>query len=341
MEEKSQPAAKAIENPSDSLEGSDTIVESSSSETTAPQDTTTISVKQAPGTVASPKQSPSPATSKPNPIDPPRGKGFIMLFIVIILIVVAVLFVALTHNSKPTTQASVDSQTLTSSELSQLAANNTNIGNSNQNLTIQSNATFSGSVLVKSNVSVAGTLKVGGSLNLPGISVSGTSTFGTIEANSLTVTGNQITQGTLTVQKSLTTSANGSFGGTLSAPQVVTQNLELEGDLQISHHINTIGGTPSKANGDSLGDGGTASVSGTDTAGIVAINTGSSPTSGCFISLTFVEKFGTTPHIALTPTNSAAASLQYYVTPTTTGFSVCGINPTAGQSYSFDYIAID
>jgi len=90
-----------------------------------------------------------------------------------------------------------------------------------------------------------------------------------------------------------------------------------------------------------LVNGGTAAISGTDTAGTVNINTGNNPVAGCLVTLTFNHAFSNTPHVVLTATNTAAAGLQYYVTPSSANFSVCANNPTAGQAYTFDYFVID
>jgi hypothetical protein len=91
-----------------------------------------------------------------------------------------------------------------------------------------------------------------------------------------------------------------------------------------------------------VGGGGTASLSGSDTSGSVTINTGGSPPAGCFATVTFSKVFASTPHVVLTPVGSAAAGLQYYVTRSTTGFAVCTASAApAGQSFGFDYVALD
>jgi hypothetical protein len=195
--------------------------------------------------------------------------------------------------------------------------------------------------LIRDSLDVAGAIKVGGSLTLPGISVSGTSTFDQIQANSLSVNGSMTIQGGLNV-KTVNATSGGTFGGPVSAPQIVTQSLQLTGDLQLTRHIDAGGGTPSKADGGALGNGGTTSISGTDTAGTLTVNTGGSPGAGCFATITFTNKFGGTPHVAITPIGSAAAGLSYYVNRSNSNFSVCTTNPApAGQSFSFDWVIVD
>ncbi|HUC87936.1 MAG TPA: hypothetical protein VMR95_02210 [Candidatus Binatia bacterium] len=265
---------------------------------------------------------------------------YLISFIVIILLAGGVVAFGILRSDKSTPPPTVSSQALTPAELSQLQGSNPVVGSSKENLTIESNTSFVGSVLVKQNLSVAGNVVIGGTLGLPSIAVSGTSSLHTVNASSLNVTGDTIVQGSSTVQKNLIVAGTGSFSGTLSAPAISTQALTLQGDLLLSDHITTTGGTPSKADGSALGNGGTASVSGNDTAGSLIINTGSAPAAGCFVSLTFSKAFTAVPHVVATPTNSAAAGLQYYINPSATGFSLCANNPTASGSFSFDYFVV-
>jgi hypothetical protein len=91
-----------------------------------------------------------------------------------------------------------------------------------------------------------------------------------------------------------------------------------------------------------LGAGGTVSVSGTDTAGTITINTGGSPAVGCFVTITFTQKFNATPHVVVTPVGSAGGGLNYYVNRSASDFSLCTTNPApGGANFSFDYIALD
>lgn len=228
-----------------------------------------------------------------------------------------------------------EAQQLTTEQLAELAGNTTIVGDSKQTLSIQSSTVFEGQVLARNDLSVAGSLSVGGALSLPSIDA-GSGTFDQLQVdNSLSVAGN------LNLQGSLTVSGSTSFK-TLSASQLNVSNLQLTGDLSISRHIVPSGGNPGKSNGSALGSGGTVSVSGSDTAGTVTINTGSSPPAGCFVTVNFVNKFNTTPRVVVSPSNSSSASLDYYTNRSTTNFSLCTINaPSAGTTYIFDYIAFD
>lgn len=266
---------------------------------------------------------------------------YLLLFILIVVLAAGVVFIAFQRNKKETAVTTVVTQPLTKEALAQLQGSDASVGDPKQTLNIESNSVFSGKVLIRDSLDVAGTIKVGGSLSLPGISVSGTSTFDQIQANNLSITGNLTVQGQLNV-RGVTSSGGGTFGGPLSAPILNVQTLQLTNDLQLTRHIDAGGSTPDKSDGSALGNGGTSSVSGSDTAGTVTINIGGSPAAGCFATITFAQKFSGIPHVVVTPIGSAAAGLNYYVNRTSSNFSICSTNAApSGQSFSFDYVAID
>ena len=267
---------------------------------------------------------------------------YLLLFIFFLVLAGIIGFVGYSRDKKSSTDLVGSTHELTAEELSKIAASSSKVGDPRQTLSIESNAVFSGKVLLKSDLDVAGSIRVGNSLNLPGITVSGNSNFDQIIVNQLTIAGGASVQGTLAVQDNLTVSGGATFGGTISAPRLDITNLQINGDLQINRHVDAGGGTPSKSNGNALGSGGTASNNGTDTAGTITINTGSSPSSGCFATLTFANAFKDVPHVVVTPVGSAAAGLNYYITRTTSNFSVCTTNAApASSSFSFDYMAFD
>lgn len=265
---------------------------------------------------------------------------YLIIFILLLVAAGSVIYITI-HGNKPTTSTS-SVGSLTDQQLAALKGNTTLVGDSKQTLDVQSNAIFEGQVLLRSDLNVAGTIKVGGGLSLSSITVGGGGNFGQLGVNGgLNVGGDVLTQGNLTVQKSLTVGGSASFGS-LSVSQLTVSNLQLKSDLGLSRHITTSGGNPGRSNGSALGSGGTASVNGSDTAGTVTINTGGSPPAGCFVTVNFVQKFGSTPHVVITPANSSSASLQYYVDRTTAGFSVCTANsPSGGVNYLFDYVVFD
>lgn len=269
---------------------------------------------------------------------------YLLLFILLIVVAVIAIIIAILRNNTNNNAAnpSIGNQTLSESALKQLANSSATVGDPKQILNIESNAVFAGGVLVRGDLQVAGTIKAGGSLSLPGISVSGSSTFGEVQAKTLAIAGNAAVQGQLTVQSALSVNGGGTFNGPLTAPLVNATALQLNGTLTLNHHIAAGGPVPGRANGGALGGGGTSSVSGSDTAGSISIHTGSGPGPGCFAIINFSQAFSTTPHIIVTPIGAAAAGLAYYVDRSPTSFSVCTTStPAAGQNFGFDYIAFD
>lgn len=234
-------------------------------------------------------------------------------------------------------------QTLSTSTLNNIADSNPQVGDSKQTLTIASNTIFGNRVLMRDNLDVAGTIHVGGSVNLAGVTVSGTSNFDTLQvANSLAVNGSTTIQGDITSKGKLSIGGGASFGGAISAPTITIDKLNLSQDISLSRHITTGGGTPGVAQGTGVGNGGTVSLSGSDTAGTISINIGNSPVAGVLANVSFSVSFSKTPHVVVTPIGSAAGALDYYVTRTGTGFTIAVTSAaTAGTSFAFDYIVIN
>lgn len=282
---------------------------------------------------------PPPKTSRLKQFLSPNNK-FLFIFVALVIAIAVAAFIGLraARNNSP---QNAKTNSLTDQQIAALKGTTTLVGDSQQTLDIQSNAVFEGQVLLRGSLSVAGSIKVGGGLSLPSITVGGTSNFSQVEVNStLSVAGNTTLQGQVNIQKNLTVAGSGSFGS-LSASQLSASTLQLSGDLVLSHHITTNGGGPSKANGTALGSGGTASVSGSDTAGTVSVNTGSGPPAGCFVTINFSQRFSSTPHVVISPSNSSAGALSYYTNRYATGFSICTAStPASGTTYLFDYIVV-
>jgi cytoskeletal protein CcmA (bactofilin family) len=267
----------------------------------------------------------------------------LIIFGLILALTAGGIFLAVKLNKQPGDNPTQKAGSLTDKQIADLKGNTTLVGDAQQTLDIQGNSVFEGQVLMRKNLDVAGSIKVGGSLSLPAITVGGTSSFGQIQVNDkLSVNGNTTLQGQLNVQKGISVAGSASFSGALSAGQINVTTLQLTGDLVISKHIRTTGGTPSRSSGGALGSGGTASVNGTDTAGTVTINTGGSPSAGCFVTINFTQGFSSTPHAVISPSNSQAGKLQYYANRSSSSLSICTASaPSAGRTYVFDYIVLN
>ena len=159
-----------------------------------------------------------------------KSSVYLPIFAVLVIAVTVLAYLDYQHSNQNKTNLS--QQTLSPSDLNNIANSNEVVGASNQVLTVQSSSIFNGQVLVRKDLQVAGKLQVGGSLTLTGIVVSGNSVFDSVQINkNLSVGGNDNIQGTLTVQNNLSVNGGGSFGGTVSAPQITTNSLQLNGNL--------------------------------------------------------------------------------------------------------------
>ena len=301
------------------------------------------------GTLANGAASPAPQAPPPAPKSPLSFVAkhlniYLLLFVLLLIIAGATATILyLRAKNESNTNDQLSSQSLSQSTLDQLANSDVTVGEPKHTLSVQSNAVFAGSVVVRSDLQIAGNLQVGSNLAIAGLRVSGNSTFDDVSiTKSLAVTGSTSFQGGLVIGQSLNVNGTANFQGAVTAPSMTVGSLQLSGDLNLTHHITAGGANPTRTNGTALGGGGTVSVSGSDTAGTVTVNTGSSPGIGCFVTVTFATKFNATPHMVVTPIGSTAAQVGYYINRSTTTFSICDtIAAPGGVTFSFDYIAFD
>lgn len=268
---------------------------------------------------------------------------YLLLFLLIVVLAVVITYIGIRNNRKVDNTGKIDAQDLTNQAASDISANNTQIGDPKETLTIASNSIFNGKVLFRDGIDVAGAIRVGGSLSLAGITVSGNSNFETVSvANNLSIGGDTSVNGNLSVQKSLTVSGGASFGGAISAAQLNIDRLTLNQDILLNRHITTGGGVPGVSTGPAAGGGATTSISGSDTAGTVTINTGGGTGGGVLASITFANSFGKDPHVVVTPVGSSAGNLSWFITRIGNGFTISTNNaPAAAASFSFDFVVIN
>ncbi len=298
------------------------------------------------------------AAENPNPIPvgpppkPPLKKRlinglfglnlYLLLFIFVLIVAGVIVLFSVNYSKKKSGTSTVNTTALSQDTLDKLANSDASVGTSSQVLSVQSSAVFAGKVLVRSDLEVAGNLQIGGRLNIANITVTDSAELGQASiSRNLSVTGDVAVQGQQTIAKSLQVAGSGTFNGTVSAPIISTSNLQLTGDLVISRHIVAGGGTPNRSNGTAVGAGGSASVSGSDTAGSASINTGGGTSAGCFITVTFTGRYNTAPKILITPVGADAGGIDYYITRTTANFSICTSSPApTNTNFGFDYFVI-
>lgn len=270
---------------------------------------------------------------------------YLLLFILLLVVAGIVAFVLLQSSNDGTND--IETQVLTQDAIDSLNSNETTVGDPKQLLSIESNAVFSGKVLVSNGLEVAGQIKVSGDSDVPGITVSGRSALDDVELNTLFVANDATLQGVLTIQGGLSVNGQTTFGAPISAPSITIEALQLTGDLQLSRHIDAGGPTPAVSSGSGVGAGGTVTVSGTDTAGTVTINVGSGAVAGTLASVSFASVFGSSPHVVITPVATLGSAVisgtqQFYLSSrTSSGFTIATTGALATGSISFDYIVID
>ncbi len=262
----------------------------------------------------------------------------------LIVIVAGIVTVVFYLNSQKTPPApDIANQALTQDELKQLANTDAKVGSASQTLTIQGNAVIEGQTLARGNLSIAANLQTGGSITGPKLTISGDSNLGATQINSLQVATDTAIQGTTTL-RDLNVSGVTSFSGPVKASEITVSKLIMSGNavLEVSNHLSFGGGgAPSRSITGSgmLGSGGSVSISGSDTSGSININTGNGTHgTGCFIRINFRKAFTSQPHVIISPVNSAAGLMQYYVERSTSGFNVCSNNtPVSNSNFAFDY----
>ncbi|HSX06535.1 MAG TPA: hypothetical protein VLG92_02350 [Candidatus Saccharimonadia bacterium] len=274
-----------------------------------------------------------------------RFNVYLLLFGLVVLLAVVVSVVGFLNGKKTPKTPSANTQTLSADTLKQLANSDATVGDTGQTLTIQGNAIFSGQVLIRSDLNVAGTIKLGGELSIPALTVSNTSNLNTVQANTLQVAQGSTFQGTVTIQHDLNVGGAAAFSGAVTIGQLTVNNLTMAGNAQLTvpNHIAFTGASPGRQFFPNVtGAGGSASINGSDTTGTINVNTGSGPTAGCFMTITFNRPFTNTPHVLVSPVNIGAGQTEYYVTRSTTQFSICTANaPPANSVMAYDYFITD
>ncbi len=150
---------------------------------------------------------------------------------------------------------------------------------------------------------------------------------GSLQAGSLTVTGNATIKGDLLV-----------LGKT------VVRELQIEGHIISKGELPTVELQPAAGKKEAITDSdkATSSITGNDTAGVITVHAGKDAQGSQLIELNFNKPFTGTPHVLITPVGRDGASLQSYVdSPTDNGFSIGVVNlPQPGQTYRFNYYVI-
>lgn len=293
---------------------------------------------------------------------PSHKATFIGLAVVIVVLAVNGVIIGFVLNNKTPASGNTNSNavTLSSSVLDKLGVSRNAVGNSNEELAIGPNTKFGGTIVVSGNTKIGGELTLNkklsaqdatlttlqaGDTSLQSLAVNGDITGTNVNVRTdLSVAGATRLQGAVTVTQLLTVNNNlnviGSLavGGTLTARTFQANSLTSENTLTVGGHIVTAGAAPSVGRGAATGSNGTVSISGNDTSGTVAVNTGTGAGNGLLAQVAFRTSFPTTPHVVVTPIGGPIGS--FYITRTAGGFSIYVSNAISPGGYAFDYIVM-
>lgn len=277
------------------------------------------------------------------------------------IVVVNIAIILFVMRGQTTTDTQIDRETVTISTetLSKLGVNRTAVDNVGTELVVGPNSKFNGTVTVASDVSIAGQLRLNnkftaenaslsnleaGAVSLNQLNVSGDGTVSSLNLRKdLVVVGSTNLQGTVNIAQLLTVNNNvnitGSLavGGTLSVRNFQASTLTSDTTLTIGGHVITRGNAPSVSAGGGVGSNGTASISGNDAAGTVAIGVGVGGGNGVLASVTFRGAYGAVPHVVVTP---VGAAVDVYINRNASGFSISVSGALAAGGYAFDYIVM-
>ncbi len=293
---------------------------------------------------------------------PSHKATFIGLAVVVAVLAIngVVIGLVISSQSDESSSANQNAVTLSSDTLSSLGVNRAPVGDTSAELSIGPNTTFGGQIQVSGDASIAGRLILNSTLSAQNatltnlqagdasvdtLAVNGDVTSTNVIARSgLTVTGTSSLQGAVTIGQLLTVNNNVNIignlavGGTLTARTFQANNLISENNLTIGGRIITAGAAPSVVRGGATGSNGTVSISGNDTSGTVAVNTGTGAGNGLLATVTFRSAYPTTPKVVVGPIGGPIGN--YYVTRSATGFSIYVANGLAPGGYAFDYIVM-
>lgn len=271
---------------------------------------------------------------------------YLLIFILLVLVGAIVVAVNFLNSQKTPEEPNIATQSLTQSQLKQLADTNSSVGTSGQTLTIQGSAIINGQELVKGDLSVAGSLKLAGNITAQDITASGNANLAQTQVQKLQVASSLIVKGNATFQQDLNVAGSASFKGPVTANQLSVTNLTISGNgqLRVPNHVSFPGASPAviSISHSVLGGAGGASVSGSDTSGTVNVNTSSGTNAGCFITVRFSQPFGNDPHVIVTPIGDGAGHMDFYVNRSRTQMSLCSSNaPPTFSRFAFDYFISD
>ena len=302
-------------------------------------------------------QASNPATPKRrNAYRPSHKATFIGLGVIAAILalnVVVLIFFTKSQDAAQSTAAK-SSVTINSSTLEQLGVSRNPVGNAETELIVGPNSTFNGKVIMGSSLTVAGALTLNstfsatnaaltnlqaGKTQIESLNVNGDETVTNSNIRKdLQVAGTTRLQGSLTVNQLATINNNMNVAGNLSVGGTLSVRNFQVGTLTIAGHLLSSCAQPTVTVGGGTGSNGTASISGNDTSGTVAVNMGVGAGNGLLASVTFVTKYTSTPHIVVTPIGRSVPGM--YINRTSAGFTISVDGALSIGGFAFDYVVV-
>lgn len=293
---------------------------------------------------------------------PSHKATFVGLAVVIAIIAinVGIVLYVLRGQQVADKQFRAESVVLSPETLNKLGVNRNPVGTGGTELIVGPNSRFQGKVTIGNDVNISGQLNLNnkvsateaslskldaGNTSLNQLNVNNDATVSNLSARrDLVVAGTTRLQGTvsmaqlLTVNNNVNITGNAAIGGTLSVRNFQASSLTSDTTLTIGGHIISRGNSPTVTAGPGVGQNGTVSVGGSDSAGTVAVNTGVGATGGIVANIRFARAYASMPRVVVTAVGAGLGSV--YVSRSAEGFSI-GVNGAiAPGGYAFDYIVI-
>lgn len=303
------------------------------------------------------QQTTNPATPKRrNAYRPSHKATFVGLAVIVgILAVNAIVLVLVSKSqSDQQDQAAKNSVTISTSTLEQLGVSRNPVGNAETELIVGPNSTFNGKVSMASDLTIAGQLTLNskfsatnavltnlqsGQTQVDSLNVNGDETVTNLNTRKdLQVAGNARVQGTMTINQLTTINNNMNVAGSLAVGGTLSVRNFQVGTLTVAGHLLSSGTQPRVSVGGGAGSNGTASISGNDTSGTVAVNMGVGAGNGLLATVTFATKYTDTPHIVVTPIGRSVPGM--YINRTSAGFTISVDGSLGIGGYAFDYIVV-
>jgi cytoskeletal protein CcmA (bactofilin family) len=293
---------------------------------------------------------------------PSHKATFIGIAVVVAILAInaGIIMFLLKKQAKTEGIASKGQVTLSNGDLNKLGINRNAIGDAGSELIVTPNAQFKGRLNVAGDTTLSGQVLLNskitgtnanftqlqaGKTSFSELDINGNTTTNNLNLRKdLVVAGSTQFQGPvnlsqlLTVNNSVNILGNLSVGGTLTVGTFSARSLTSTSTLTIGGHVITNGISSSLAPGNALGSNGTASVSGNDAAGAIAINIGVGAVGGTLASIAFHNQYASVPRVVITPVGVGA---NFYIfNLTTSGFSVGVTSGLPPGGYRINFLAM-